>query len=62
MNLFSYLKDTGSKTLGVGGAAGAVAYYSTPGVRPPAALKINKAYKDEIKIEALTENIPQSHS
>lgn len=64
MNLFSYSKDRGSETSGVWGVAGAVAYYSTPGVRPPAAVKINKAYKDEINLKkgALTENIPQSHS
>ena len=50
---------------GVGdGVAGAAAYYSIPGVRPAAAVKINKAYKDEInfKKQTLTEDIPQSHS
>lgn len=64
MSLFSYSKDRGSETLGVGGVAGATAFYSVPGVRPPAAVKINKAYKDEINLKkgALTENIPQSHS
>lgn len=51
MSLFSYSKDTGSETLGVEGVAGAVGHYSIPGVRPPAAVKINKAYKDEINLK-----------